>query len=666
MENLLNSRMKKLESLASLAGQMGVYTHYVDGLDRPVTVGPETLVRVCASLGAPITKPAEAAEALRAWKARDAGLVPPVLVAWDGALPPVVIPGSGPAQAEIRLETGDVLPLEIAAGEIRSASPLPLGYHLLTIETAGAIVSSHVISSPEQAWRRPGSHRTWGVGAQLAALRSVRSRSLGDLRDLESTCRWAGAQGADLAMVLPLLPTFNSSPAEPSPYSPVSRLFWSELILDLGEAHVATEATSTLDVIRADAEVRAALEGLPAPDRAGLDEELVRYARFRGAQARFGRNWRVWPDEARAGALGPEHIDPEEERFHLVAQLLARDQLQELRHRLLDDGFRLGLDLAVGVHPDGYDTWSRQALFAGGMSVGAPPDAGFPSGQDWGFPPVLPEASRLEGHRYLAASIAHQASLAGVLRVDHVMAWTRLFWIPYGLEVREGTYVSYPDEELFAILTLESVRHECEVAGENLGTVPPQIDEALPRHRIWGMYLAQFEAWRATAPPKSEADPLPAPFDTPAIAATEPGPPSAADMALVGTHDTPTFAGWLAGVDIDERVRCGLLAADAVPSERERRASSVEWLADELGCSSDEPRVLLAELLDWLGRSDSPLVVSWLEDFWLEEEGVNLPGTGSSERPNWQRPMSRLLDDVFNDAEIDSLTRRLERARRSD
>ena len=35
---------------------------------------------------------------------------------------------------------------------------------------------------------------------------------------------------------------------------------------------------------------------------------------------------------------------------------------------------------------------------------------------------MLPEASRREGHRYLAASIGLQAGLAGVLRVDHIMA----------------------------------------------------------------------------------------------------------------------------------------------------------------------------------------------------------------------------------------------------
>ena len=42
-----------------------------------------------------------------------------------------------------------------------------------------------------------------------------------------------------------------------------------------------------------------------------------------------------------------------------------------------------------------------------------------------------------------------------------------------------------------------------------------EIDEALPRHKIWGMYLAQFQD------PKGEAL----------------VPPTARDMALVGTPD---------------------------------------------------------------------------------------------------------------------------------
>jgi len=372
-----------------------------------------------------------------------------------------------------------------------------------------------------------------------------------------------------------------------------------------------------------------------------VDAELARYARFRGAQARLGRNWRAWPSQARAGAPASEHVDAGEERFHLVAQTLARRQLHDLRERLEESGLRLGLDLAVGVHGDGYDPWSRQDLFGDGMSVGAPPDLGFPSGQDWGFSPVLPDASRREGHRYLAASIAHQAELAGVLRVDHIMAWTRLYWIPHGFALHEGTYVSYPADELFAVLSLESHRGRCEVVGENLGTVPREIFEALPRHRIWGMYLAQFQASK-----------------DPHVA-----PPGAADVALIGTHDTPPFAGWLAGADIGERVRHRLLAEAAVPAVRKERARAARRLARRLHGSVKQPRALLAALLAWLGASESPLVVPWLEDLWLEEIGVNLPGTRSSERPNWQRPMRPLLDEVFTDPDIARLLSRLERAR---
>jgi 4-alpha-glucanotransferase len=136
------------------------------------------------------------------------------------------------------------------------------------------------------------------------------------------------------------------------------------------------------------------------------------------------------------------------------------------------------------------------------------------------------------------------------------------------------------------------------------------------------------------------------------------------DMALIGTHDTPTLAGWLTGVDIEERFRCDLLKKASVPEVRKERALAAGRLANRLGVSVDDPRAFVAALLEWLGRSDSPLVVPWLEDFWLEDEGVNLPGTRSSERPNWQRPMRRLLDEALADPQVDELARRLAQARR--
>ncbi|MEO7239596.1 MAG: 4-alpha-glucanotransferase, partial [Gemmatimonadales bacterium] len=341
--------MDELKALRSLARALGVHTRYINGLGKHVTVAPETLVRVCAALGAPIARPENAADALRAHReTTGAGLVPPVLVAWDGAVSPIAFPKGGPVHAEVHCEDGEIISLEATGAEPRAARTLPAGYHRLTVETRGRVETCTVIAAPVHAWRRPGTHRSWGVGTHLAALRSARSRSLGDLRDLESLCQWVGARGGDLVTVLPLVPTFNTEWPEPSPYSPVSRLFWSELILDLGQAHRPAPAPTALDVTRADAEVRAALAGHPVPPPSELDEELVRYARFRGAQVRLGRNWRDWPPAARTGTLSPDQVDSEEERFHLVAQSMARRQLQDLRQRLDGDGFRLGLDLAVG------------------------------------------------------------------------------------------------------------------------------------------------------------------------------------------------------------------------------------------------------------------------------------------------------------------------------
>ncbi len=621
--------------LRRLAEALGVATEFVDGLGRTVRPGDDTLIAVCNALGARVTSAADAATALAAHRTEQDQAVPPVLVAWDGRLE---LPAAlQTADGEIHIESGDVRALE--GGVDRSSGPLPTGYHTLVLERP-RLASIAVISAPVRSFPLDPVVR-WGVGAHLGAVRTERSRSIADLRDLRALARWSADRGSGVVSLLPLLPTFNGASPEPSPYSPVSRLFWSELHLELGDAHRPTAGDGLLDLGAADQEVRAALgpDRRPAPDR--IDPELARYARFRGAQARLGRAWMTWPDAARRGALADEHVDPDEERFHLVAQQEMRSQLAALTSSL-DGGPLLGLDLSVGVHPHAYDVWSRQELFASGMSVGAPPDAGFPSGQNWGFPPVLPGASQAEGHRYLAESIAHQAGLAGVLRIDHVMALRRLYWIPSGAGLADGTYVQYPLEELFAVVCVESHRHRCAIVGENLGTVPSEIDASLARHGILGMYLAQFEAG-----------------ETP-----RPSGPAATEAALINTHDTPSLAGWVREIDIDERLRVGLLDQAGAASERTSRRQAVARLERTVGVSSDPAGPFLDAVLGWLGGSTSPLVSVAIEDLWLESQPVNIPGTASDQRPNWRRLWARTLDDVAADPTVLHRLGRLAVARR--
>jgi 4-alpha-glucanotransferase len=631
--------------LRELARALGVDTSYTDGLGRRVEVGDETLLRVCAALGAPVAHPGDAAEALKSLREAPPRLVPPVLVAWNGLLDPIPVEGDEPVAAHLALENGAEGFLTDLDGALHVRAHLPWGYHRLRVESGGRAETATVISAPERAWRPPGEGgRGWGVGAHLAALRSRRGGRVGTLADLADLGRWVGAHGGSVVTVLPLLPTFNQPPIEPSPYSPMSRLFWSELLLDAPPPASTVSSTGgeapLLDLTSADAAVRVSLSGRPRPDPSRVSEELAAYARFRGAQSRLGRNWRTWPEEARRGRLAPADVDADEERFHLVAQLEARQALAGLEREMGDVGVALGLDLAVGVHPDGYDVWSRRHLFAEGVSVGAPPDPGFPSGQDWGVPPILPGASREEGHRYLAACIAHQASVAGILRIDHVMALTRLYWIPHGMGLHQGTYVDYPADELFAVLVLESHRNRCRIVGEDLGTVPPEIRHGMARHGIPGMHLAQFEAY-----------------------APSPTPPIASQAALVSSHDTPTLAGWIQGTDIHERALHGLLTEAAVPLVAEERRAAVERLSTVLGTDAEDPEAFLQAVLAWLGSSPAPLVIPWMEDLWMEVAQVNLPGTRSDRRPNWLRPMSRTLEEIAADQGVEARLRLLHAAR---
>lgn len=626
--------------LEVLADRLGVARRYHDGLGRLVEVSDDTLLAVCRALGAPVAEAADAPTALAHLDdeaARSGPRLPPLLVAWDGVFPALPLSSLAPVRAHIECEEGGApIPLDVLAGTLTlGGQRLPIGRHTLHLTVRGQTTTTPVISVPTRGWQPPRRHRRWGVAAHLLALRSRDSGAVGDLDGLVEVARTVAAHGGDVVSTLPLLPTFNTPPAEPSPYSPVSRLFWSELLLSAPEGRSASFGVRVdrLDVTRADAEVRALLAGANDDlDAEAVAPELARYARFRGAQRRLGRDWRAWPARARGGDLGADDVDADEARFHRVAQHRLAARMRALPETLAGMGIALGLDFAVGVHPEGYDPWSRPHLFAAGVSVGAPPDPGFPSGQDWGIQPLLPEASRREAHRYLAAAIAHQAAPAGVLRIDHIMSFRRLYWIPHGFERHQGTYVRYPLEELLAVLLLESHRHRCELVGENLGTVPPEIDEALPRHGIHGMKLALFEA-----------------------AAPEPAPPGATEVAMIGTHDTATFVGWLEGRDIEARVEAGLLDAAEAPAEEAARREAIGRLATAVGAGPDaagDPDAFLDRVIAWLGGSESPLVIVWLEELWGEADQVNLPGTSSAERPNWQRPLSGWLDDLLAEPRV--------------
>ena len=89
---------------------------------------------------------------------------------------------------------------------------------------------------------------------------------------------------------------------------------------------------------------------------------------------------------------------------------------------------------------------------------------------------------RRQGYRYYIDCVRHHMALAGMLRIDHIMGLHRAFWVPHGFSAAEGLYVHHPGDEYYAILSLESHRQGMQIVGENLGTVPFYVNEAMERH----------------------------------------------------------------------------------------------------------------------------------------------------------------------------------------
>lgn len=561
--------------------------------------------------------------------------LPAVIVAWDGRLP-LVDPNVELNDASIALESGTEIAVNIEDGKLLLDEKLPFGYHELRIN--GGRDTSHVFASPTKAHRAP--HDVLGV---ISPAYSLRTRTgdvgLGGVRELSMFAETCATWKVDVVGTLPLLSAFAD---QPSPYAPASRRAWNEIFLDLKDlpgSHQASlpriprsawvDYNSSGEQIRSELALYAQyvsdtpqlLDRVEAFTRS--DPEIARYADFMALADLHGRNWRLWPAAS----------EPVEMRrmYHRVVQWLMDDQLSRLSSSLRDRGQFLYLDLPVGCHPDGYDVWDDPGLFAA-AAIGAPPDRLFAGGQNWGLPAPIPEVSGTSGHANFRKAMAKQLSVAGLLRIDHVMGIQRSWWVPHGAEAKHGAYVKQPAEELFAIICIESVRAQAGVVGENLGTVPPEIQSGLKKHRLLGMTVAQDGS-------------------------EDPGPD---DLVAISSHDTPAFAAWWEGLDIGDLLALGVFDEARASADSASRQVLVAALKARFGTvTTKETR---DSLLRWMAGTSAAIAVVNLDDVLLEERRQNVPGT-DTERPNWRLRHRSTIEDVVEDEAIGRLFADLKKLR---
>ncbi|MBV9463864.1 MAG: 4-alpha-glucanotransferase, partial [Verrucomicrobiae bacterium] len=265
-------------ALERLARAHGIELEYQHVFKGTVRASPDALLAALRALRVPIEKPEQASEALSAWEESEAArLVEPVFVSWAGA--PLVLEFQRadprlPASCLLKLANGEVRDLSsrldaapvqtrqiggrvVAVQQVALDGGLPFGYHELLFEEGHREARSTVISAPPRAYvppmleKKPG----WGVFLPIYALSSLAARGIASLSEFENVLRWVNGLGGGVVATLPILAAFSEGAcADPSPYSPASRLFWNDLYADLGRSPELTQsprAMAGLEAIRA-------------------------------------------------------------------------------------------------------------------------------------------------------------------------------------------------------------------------------------------------------------------------------------------------------------------------------------------------------------------------------------------------------------------------------
>jgi 4-alpha-glucanotransferase len=296
-------------------------------------------------------------------------------------------------------------------------------------------------------------------------------------------------------------------------------------------------------------------------------------------------------------------------------------------------GIGIYTDLAVGSQHGGFDTWIAPQLFARDVNLGAPPDALGPDGQDWGLCPLIPQAQRQDGYRFVRALLQNNMRHSGALRIDHAIGLARQYWVPHQKQT-PGAYVAFPLHEWLGVIALESAHHRCIVIGEDLGTVPAGLREALTRHGLYGCRVMHFD------------------IDAPAHAKRD---ERTTVLATLNSHDLAPFAAFLSGDDLRLRQRLGLMNEDQVAlaqTEREERIERWVKTLHERGVlptqtTATDTRAVLAATHRVLSETRCELIAYSLDDLVGETTPLNVPGvTSEPGYEPWTRKMSVALEAI--------------------
>jgi 4-alpha-glucanotransferase len=498
---------------------------------------------------------------------------------------------------------------------------------------------------------RVGPSRVAGVVLPLFSLRTQDDWGVGQILDLPRAAAWLRASGHTLLQVLP---PYELADGETSPYG-ARTAFGLDPIYITVEAVPEVDAALIDDVLgreghallsrlreapQVDYRAVRALKGrvLNAAFRRFIEQEwergtpraaalrafireehgwlddLALYVAIRDSHAGYG--WTTWPEGERdrsETALREARVAHAGKMLeYAYLQWVALSQWQAARKELAALGVELMGDLPFVVCNESADVWARAGQFQRALSLGAPPDAFAPDGQDWGLPPYDWAAMEQDDLAWVRARTRHAARLYDRFRLDHVVGYFRMWVRAFGERGRfdpDGEEAQRHRGERVLRAVLEEAA-AAKVIGEDLGVIPPFVREVLTTLGIPGYRVIPWE--------RDEHHRLRAPSHFPDVS-----------VATWSTHDTAPITSWWDEFQEYERADLAQLArVDRGAPDDERTLAMLKTLFES---GSDLTLVLVQELLG-------------------ERARINTPGTVGEQ--NWTYRLPRPIEELEADAHM--------------
>ena len=611
------------------------------------------------------------------------------------------------------LGSKDISDVEFQLYEVTIEIPLNIGYHQLTLLEKGneePLAEMSLIITPDSCFIPTAiqeGKKLWGTSVQLYCLKSQNNWGIGDFSDLKQLLIKTAENGGDFIGLNPIHALNPSQPQNASPYSPSSRKWLNILYTDI-TAVPEFKHCDSLQTQLSTSEFQQQLSNLRETQwvdysnvtsvklkafrslydtlingkkenqtrLASLQEfikqkgdSLKQQAAYDALQFKFlaenehAWGWPSWPESFQSfSSESTQNWITENEQevlFWSYCQWITDTQLAEADELARSLGMTLGIyrDLAVGVGKSSSEIWANHDLYCENISIGAPPDVLGPLGQSWGLPPLSPDQLYKSRYQPFIELLQSNMSHCGALRIDHVMALLRLWWVPEGSTADSGAYIYYNVYDMLNILALESTRNQCLVIGEDLGTVPEGMDVLLKEAGVYSYKVFFFEQ----APDGG--------FISPSHYIQQ-------AMATLSTHDMPTIKGYWHCEDLYLGRTLGLYPDDEVFNRLlADRVESKQQILNSLHGHNSVPddlyqdanttgmdKALSFDLQKHLATGSASLLSLQLEDFLEMDQPVNVPGT-SDEYRNWQRKLTHNLDAIFADHDILDLMKALTEAR---